>query len=187
MSLQEIYRRSHSVRRIPLKFTTGGSHDSQVGGHMTLFGLLGDVFTSLIDKYLRRGLHKGMHSLFMSIRNLYSDPAKVSVRVHACACACACAVCVCVCVCVCESVNVLLSPQVQIIGDLVTGYVQSLHANNHFFPQGYFTNNPPRPQSPYQPKLLSAILQILGLQNLRQYTCGLSTCVPSTTTRWITL
>ena len=98
MSLQEIYRRSHSVRRIPLKFTTGGSRDSQVGGHMTLFGLLGDVFTSLVDKYLRRGLHKGMHSLFMSIRNLYSDPAKVSV----CACVCAC-VRACVCKCKCST------------------------------------------------------------------------------------
>ena len=39
------------------------------------------MFTSLVDKYLRRGLHKGMHSLFMSIRNLYSDPVKVSQSV----------------------------------------------------------------------------------------------------------
>jgi peptide alpha-N-acetyltransferase len=93
MSLQEIYRRSHSVRRIPLKFTTG------------------DMFTNLVDKYLRRGLHKGMHSLFMSIRNLYSDPTKV-----------------------------------QVIGDLVTGYVQSLRTHNHFFPQD---TGPPEPPTVY--------------------------------------
>ena len=40
----------------------------------------GDMFANLVDKYLRRGLHKGMHSLFMSIRNLYSDPVKVRER-----------------------------------------------------------------------------------------------------------
>ena len=41
----------------------------------------GEMFTNLVDKYLRRGLHKGMHSLFMSIRNLYTDPLKVCVWV----------------------------------------------------------------------------------------------------------
>ena len=38
----------------------------------------GEVFTGMMDKYLRRGLHKGVHSLFMSIRTVYTDPVKVS-------------------------------------------------------------------------------------------------------------
>ena len=51
-----------------------------------LSSLTGDLFANLVDKYLRRGLHKGMHSLFMSIRNLYSDPIKVCVCVCGCMC-----------------------------------------------------------------------------------------------------
>jgi tetratricopeptide (TPR) repeat protein len=90
VSLQDIYRRSHSVRRIPLKFTTG------------------DTFANLVDKYLRKGLHKGMHSLFMSIRNLYSDPMKV-----------------------------------QVIGDLVAGYVQSIRTCGHFLPKESGPAEPP--------------------------------------------
>ena len=37
----------------------------------------GEVFGKLLDQYLRRSLHKGVPSLFMTIRGLYSDPAKV--------------------------------------------------------------------------------------------------------------
>jgi len=57
-ALQEEFPRSHVARRIPLSFTRG------------------EGFVRLLDKYLRRSLHKGVPSLFMTIRGLYSDSTK---------------------------------------------------------------------------------------------------------------
>ena len=37
----------------------------------------GETFCELIDKFLRWGLHKGMPSLFIIVRPLYTDPDKV--------------------------------------------------------------------------------------------------------------
>lgn len=60
-AVQEQYPRSHVARRMPLTFTSG------------------EVFTQLLDQFLRRSLRKGVPSLFVSIKPLYSDPAKVTI------------------------------------------------------------------------------------------------------------
>ncbi|XP_039295227.1 N-alpha-acetyltransferase 15, NatA auxiliary subunit [Nilaparvata lugens] len=39
----------------------------------------GDVFRKEVDKYLRRGLHKGVPPLFVDLRSLYKDKAKVAI------------------------------------------------------------------------------------------------------------
>lgn len=39
----------------------------------------GDVFKEEVDRYLRKGLHKGVPPLFVDLRSLYKDPAKVTV------------------------------------------------------------------------------------------------------------
>ena len=39
--------------------------------------LLGDTFRLMVDEFLRRGLRKGVPSLFVNLRPLYADKAKV--------------------------------------------------------------------------------------------------------------
>ena len=39
----------------------------------------GDIFKSLVDAYLRKNLRKGVPPLFVSVRSLYTDEAKVKV------------------------------------------------------------------------------------------------------------
>ncbi|XP_075234659.1 N-alpha-acetyltransferase 15/16 [Lycorma delicatula] len=38
----------------------------------------GDIFKKEIDRYLRKGLHKGVPPLFVDLRSLYKDPTKVT-------------------------------------------------------------------------------------------------------------
>jgi len=59
--LCEEYPRSTLARRIPLNYATG------------------DRFRILVDQYLRRALHKGAPPLFVDLRSLYIDNAKVAV------------------------------------------------------------------------------------------------------------
>ncbi|XP_032687524.1 N-alpha-acetyltransferase 15, NatA auxiliary subunit [Odontomachus brunneus] len=39
----------------------------------------GDEFKTLVDRYLRRGLHKGVPPLFVNLRSLYTDKQKVEI------------------------------------------------------------------------------------------------------------
>uniref|UniRef100_A0A8D8ZZN1 N-alpha-acetyltransferase 15, NatA auxiliary subunit n=1 Tax=Cacopsylla melanoneura TaxID=428564 RepID=A0A8D8ZZN1_9HEMI len=41
--------------------------------------LTGDQFRTQIDKYLRRGFHKGVPPLFVNLRSLYSDPERCKI------------------------------------------------------------------------------------------------------------
>ncbi|KAL1460229.1 hypothetical protein WDU94_012156, partial [Cyamophila willieti] len=41
--------------------------------------LTGDQFRTEIDKYLRRGFHKGVPPLFVNVRSLYSDPERCKI------------------------------------------------------------------------------------------------------------
>lgn len=55
------YPRAMPTRRLPLNYVTG------------------DQFKTLVDKYMRRGLVKGVPPLFIDLRSLYSDPVKVEI------------------------------------------------------------------------------------------------------------
>lgn len=55
------YPRAMPPRRLPLNYVTG------------------DRFKTLVDKYMRRGLVKGVPPLFIDLRSLYSDPQKTEI------------------------------------------------------------------------------------------------------------
>lgn len=57
----EIYPRAMPPRRLPLNYATG------------------EQFKSLVDKYMRKGLTKGVPPLFVDLRSLYTDPKKVEI------------------------------------------------------------------------------------------------------------
>lgn len=59
--LSEAFPRSTMARRIPLNYATGGN------------------FRNLVDKYLRRALHKGAPPLFVDLRSLYVHPEKAII------------------------------------------------------------------------------------------------------------
>lgn len=40
---------------------------------------LGERFKTEVDRYLRKGLHKGVPPLFVDLRSLYKDKAKATV------------------------------------------------------------------------------------------------------------
>ncbi|KAI8613951.1 NMDA receptor-regulated protein 1-domain-containing protein [Chytriomyces sp. MP71] len=56
--LLEEHRRSNTIKRVPLNYASG------------------DKFTKLADSFLRFNFQKGVPSLFMSVRALYTDPEK---------------------------------------------------------------------------------------------------------------
>lgn len=55
----QIYPRAMPPKRLPLNY------------------VVGDQFRTLVDKYMRRGLVKGVPPLFVDLRSLYGDPGKV--------------------------------------------------------------------------------------------------------------
>lgn len=59
LDFEKQYPKAMPPRRLPLNFASGLQ------------------FRTLVDKYLRRGLHKGVPPLFVDLRSLYSDPEKV--------------------------------------------------------------------------------------------------------------
>lgn len=61
LEFEEMYPRSIPPRRLPLNYATG------------------NTFRELVDKYLRRDFHKGVPPLFVDLRSLYSDAAKVKI------------------------------------------------------------------------------------------------------------
>ncbi|XP_033327720.1 N-alpha-acetyltransferase 15/16 isoform X1 [Megalopta genalis] len=46
---------------------------------LQLYYASGDEFKTLVDRYLRRGLHKGVPPLFVNLRSLYIDQQKVDI------------------------------------------------------------------------------------------------------------
>jgi len=58
---QSKYPNAEAPKRLPLNFTTG------------------ERFKSLVDIYLKKALRKGVPSLFVNIRGLYNDKAKVQI------------------------------------------------------------------------------------------------------------
>ncbi|XP_074100455.1 N-alpha-acetyltransferase 15/16 [Cotesia typhae] len=58
---EELYPRALAPRRLQLNYATG------------------EQFKILVDKYLRRGLHKGVPPLFVNLRSLYTDQSKIDV------------------------------------------------------------------------------------------------------------
>ncbi|KAG8236210.1 hypothetical protein J437_LFUL016214 [Ladona fulva] len=60
-SYQEKFPRAQAPRRLPLNYATGKQ------------------FKLMVDKYLRRGLHKGVPPLFVDLRSLYKNPEKVDI------------------------------------------------------------------------------------------------------------
>ncbi|XP_012255757.2 N-alpha-acetyltransferase 15, NatA auxiliary subunit [Athalia rosae] len=56
---QQLYPRALAPRRLQLNYATG------------------ETFKTLVDQYLRRGLYKGVPPLFVNLRSLYKDQAKV--------------------------------------------------------------------------------------------------------------
>lgn len=61
LEFEDRYTRSIPPRRLPLNYASGSK------------------FKELVDKYLRRGLHKGVPPLFVDLRSLYVDPDKVRI------------------------------------------------------------------------------------------------------------
>lgn len=61
LEMQEKYSRAQAPRRLPLTFASG------------------ETFRTLVDKYLRHALHKGVPPLFVDMRSLYSDPEKAKI------------------------------------------------------------------------------------------------------------
>lgn len=59
MSFSEIYPRASPPKRLPLNYAAG------------------EQFKTLVDKYMRKGLIKGVPPLFVDLRSLYSNPQKV--------------------------------------------------------------------------------------------------------------
>lgn len=55
----EIYPRASPPKRLPLNYAVG------------------EQFKTLVDKYMRKGLVKGVPPLFVDLRSLYSDPTKI--------------------------------------------------------------------------------------------------------------
>jgi hypothetical protein len=85
--------------------------NSRVLRRMPLTLAAGDAFVKLADDYLRKGLRKGIVSLFRSIQSLYSSAEKVAVDalrpfVYRSLFVC---LCVCLSVCVCVSFSLSLS------------------------------------------------------------------------------
>ncbi|XP_043497119.1 N-alpha-acetyltransferase 15, NatA auxiliary subunit [Polistes fuscatus] len=58
---EDLFPRALAPRRLQLNYASG------------------DQFKSLVDLYLRRGLHKGVPPLFVNLRSLYNDKQKVEV------------------------------------------------------------------------------------------------------------
>ncbi|KAL6435663.1 hypothetical protein ACFW04_005527 [Cataglyphis niger] len=58
---EELFPRALAPRRLQLNFASG------------------DEFKVLVDRYLRRGLHKGVPPLFVNLRLLYTDKEKVEI------------------------------------------------------------------------------------------------------------
>ncbi|XP_018329942.1 N-alpha-acetyltransferase 15, NatA auxiliary subunit isoform X1 [Agrilus planipennis] len=61
LDLVEKYPKAMPPKRLPLNYAQG------------------DQFRNLVDKYLRRGLTKGVPPLFVDLRSLYVDPLKVEI------------------------------------------------------------------------------------------------------------
>lgn len=60
-SYEDLFPRALAPRRLQLNYAVG------------------DRFKTLVDQYLRRGLHKGVPPLFVNLRSLYSDKQKVEI------------------------------------------------------------------------------------------------------------
>jgi len=58
---REKFPRAQAPQRLPLALASG------------------EQFKVLVDKYLRKGLHKGVPPLFVDLRSLYKDPKKVVI------------------------------------------------------------------------------------------------------------
>jgi peptide alpha-N-acetyltransferase len=56
--LRDEFKRSHAIKRIPLNYASG------------------DRFKVMVDSYLRPMLRKGVPSLFVSVKDLYTDAEK---------------------------------------------------------------------------------------------------------------
>lgn len=61
LDYSEKFPRAMPPRRLPLNYATG------------------ETFKSQVDKYMRRGFTKGVPPLFVDLRSLYTDPAKVAI------------------------------------------------------------------------------------------------------------
>lgn len=61
IDFSELYPRASPPKRLPLNFAVG------------------EQFKTLVDKYMRKGLIKGVPPLFVDLRSLYSDPKKVEI------------------------------------------------------------------------------------------------------------
>lgn len=61
LEFEKMYPKAMPPRRLPLNYATG------------------DQFKKLVDRYLRRGLHKGVPPLFVDLRSLYSNKEKVQI------------------------------------------------------------------------------------------------------------
>lgn len=72
---------SSTVKRLPLNIATGVSSYFEVWV-LSFVVLLGDDFVRLLDEYLQPGFHKGIPPLFVNLKGLYANPAKVC-RTHA--------------------------------------------------------------------------------------------------------
>ncbi|XP_015440387.1 PREDICTED: N-alpha-acetyltransferase 15, NatA auxiliary subunit [Dufourea novaeangliae] len=57
---EELFPRALAPRRLQLSYAAG------------------DTFKTLVDRYLRKGLHKGVPPLFVNLRSLYTDQQKVA-------------------------------------------------------------------------------------------------------------
>jgi N-alpha-acetyltransferase 15/16, NatA auxiliary subunit len=58
---EKLYPKAMPPKRLPLNYATG------------------DQFKMLVDKYLRKGLTKGVPPLFVDLRSLYNDPKKIEI------------------------------------------------------------------------------------------------------------
>lgn len=59
LEFERTYSKAMPPRRLPLNYASGKQ------------------FRNLVDRYLRRGLHKGVPPLFVDLRSLYNNPEKV--------------------------------------------------------------------------------------------------------------
>lgn len=64
--IEQRFPRASSPKRIPLNFVTG------------------DLFRKLADKYLRNGFHKGVPPLFITLKSVYHDTAKIATIQELC-------------------------------------------------------------------------------------------------------
>jgi hypothetical protein len=77
-SFSEIYTRSAAPKRIALNVARGERSRHQSARHAAA-DFVGDAFRELATKYIITGLERGVPSLFVDVKPLYSDAEKMVV------------------------------------------------------------------------------------------------------------